>query len=253
MSNTSCCIYCGKRYKKMENLYKHAYICEYVSKSKSNKVILLEDTENIELPSQKQMYGMLLDLSKKYKKLEEMSIEQKKWIDSKKKKINIIEWLNNNECYKDCKNEFNDLLENMNILMLDIDNLLKNSFMDVLNIILTRNIYENIELPIIGLSEKINILYIYDKKYKWSIMSNDKLTYFLNKIHSKIVKILREWKSKNEEKLNTNDGLMELYNKGIVKLMNVDFKNNLILNKIKSNIYNNIKKNMGNLIEYEYV
>jgi len=182
-----------------------------------------------------------------------MSIEQKKWIDSKKKKINIIEWLNNNECYKDCKNEFNDLLENINILMLDIDNLLKNSFMDVLNIILTRNIYENIELPIIALSEKINILYIYDKKYKWSIMSNDKLIYFLNKIHSKIVKMLREWKSKNEEKLNTNDGLMELYNKGIVKLMNVDFKNNLILNKIKSNIYNNIKKNMGNLIEYEYV
>ena len=39
---------------------------------------------------------MLLELGQKYNRLEEKVDEMSKWITKKKKKINILEWLNTN-------------------------------------------------------------------------------------------------------------------------------------------------------------
>jgi hypothetical protein len=88
-----CCQHCGKRYKTRTNLEKHLLLCELIHSRKSSKIVVDEEED---IPSQKKIYQMLLELGQKYNRLEEKVEEINKYVVKKKKKINIIEWLNSN-------------------------------------------------------------------------------------------------------------------------------------------------------------
>ena len=89
-----CCIHCGKSYKKRTNLDKHVILCELLNKSK--KTFSLEIEEDQDIPSQRKMFEILLELGNKFNRIEEKVDELNKWVVKKKKKINVIEWLNTN-------------------------------------------------------------------------------------------------------------------------------------------------------------
>jgi hypothetical protein len=84
---SQCCLHCGKGYKTRVNLEKHLILCELVHKSKK---ITINEEEELEIPSQKKIFQMLLELGQKYNKLEEKVDEINKWVVKKKKKINVI-------------------------------------------------------------------------------------------------------------------------------------------------------------------
>ena len=79
-----CCIYCGKSYKRKTNLSKHVELCELINNSK--KCVIADDEED-DIPSQKKMYRILLELGQKYSRLEEKVDELNKWVIKKKKKM----------------------------------------------------------------------------------------------------------------------------------------------------------------------
>lgn len=84
-----CCTYCGKGYKSRNNsaYEKHVLLCELLAncKKQKSKDYSLEDED---IPCNKRMYSLLLELGNKYKKLEE-KIEKMEEINkllTKKKK-----------------------------------------------------------------------------------------------------------------------------------------------------------------------
>jgi hypothetical protein len=87
-----CCVHCGKSYKKKTILEKHVILCELLTKTKKGIIIEQED----DIPSQHKIYNILLELGVKFNQLEEKVDELNKWVVKKKKKINVVEWLNAN-------------------------------------------------------------------------------------------------------------------------------------------------------------
>ena len=146
-----CCTYCGKGYKIGTNLTKHILLCELLNKSinrsinrstnkSKNQKIIIEDEE--EIPSQKKLYHILLELGKKYIDLEEKynNLEEnlKNYnVKVHEKKINIIEWLNTN-----LKPEyiFEKIIDKIIIENSDIEILLNNTFNNTLHAIFSRNL-----------------------------------------------------------------------------------------------------------------
>jgi hypothetical protein len=255
-----CCEYCGKEYKRRLNHDKHFILCEIVHKAKKKDKRIDKETEelNEELPSQKQMYKIILELALKYNKLEEKMELMSKWVDKTKKKINVLDWLNTSSNLKP-ELIFDNLADNISILESDLDLLFNSNFYDMLNEIFVRNIYNknDTEISLFAFIQKTNTIYVYtnqnsDSELVWVELSREKLIYFLNKVHFKIVKALLEWNKKNKEKINFNEQMEEMYNKSNIKLMGIDFKNETTLSKIKSSIYNKMKKDMKALIEYEF-
>jgi hypothetical protein len=260
---SQCCVYCGKIYKTRTNLDKHIILCELVHKSKKkNNNNNLDDYDDI--PSQKKLYKMLLELGDKYSKLEEKVDEMSKFIIKKKKKINVLEWLNTNITPEII---FDKLIDKIIILDEDIDYLINNSIYDTLNHIFSRNIYNPIsetEYPIFAFIQKQNIFYIYskvndtdkdketDKDIMWQELTKEKLIKFMNKVHCKISKYMFDWKKQRVNEFKNNDNLLNAYDKTMVKLMNIDFKSDTILNKIKGQMYQNMKTDMKAFIEYEF-
>ena len=255
-----CCEYCGKEYKRRINLDKHFILCEILYKAKKKDRRIDKETEetNEEMPTQKQMYKMILELALKYNKLEEKMELMSKWVDKTKKKINVLDWLNSSSNLKP-ELIFDDLADSISILETDLDLLFNSNFYDMLNEIFTRNFYNNdeSEISLFAFIQKANTIYIYSRDISslelvWIELSREKLIYFLNKVHFKIVKALLEWKKIYFEKINNSDQMEEMYNKAKIKLMGIDFKQDSTLSKIKLSIYNKMKKDMKALIEYEF-
>lgn len=273
---SQCCVYCGKIYKTRTNLDKHIILCELIHKSrnknKNNNINNnLEDDDDI--PSQKKLYKMLLELGDKYSRLEEKVDEMSKFIIKKKKKINVLEWLNTNIIPESI---FDKLIDKIIILDEDIDYLINNSVFDTLNQIFSRNIYNptsETEHPIFTFIQKQNMFYIYgkvneidnkdtdthidkdtdkDKDIMWQELTKEKLVKFMNKVHFKISKYMFDWKKQRLNDFKNNDNLLNAYDKTVVKLMNIDFKNDTTLNKIKSQMYQRMKTDMKAFIEYEF-
>jgi hypothetical protein len=245
---TQCCIHCGKSYKKKNNLHNHVIVCELLHNSKNKTTI----EENDEIPSQKKLYQILLELGNKFNKLEEKIDEINKWVVKKKKKINVIEWLNKNITPEI---KFESLIEKIIINEEDIDYLFNNSFGDTLNHIFARNIYNNSEseYPIFAFVQKANIFYIYENEEAgWMELNREKLVKFLNKVHMKLLRVFLDWKKENSLQVNNNEKLSILCDKTSLKMMSVDFRQESILSKIKNNIYSRMKTDMKELVEYEF-
>jgi hypothetical protein len=253
-----CCENCGKEYKRKNNYDKHFILCEIIYRAKKRGLKIDKETEEIdeELPSQKQMYKMFLELALKYNKLEEKMELMSKWVDKTKKKINILDWLNTSSNLKP-EIVFDNLTDIINISDSDLDLLFNSNFHDMLNEVFIRNIYSKNEIPLFSFIQKINTIYVYTKdtntsEFIWIELSRDKLIYFLNKVHFKIVKSLTEWNKKNIDKINSSEQMADMYTKAKIKLMGTDFKHDQTLSKIKLSIYNKIKKDMKTLVEYDF-
>ena len=243
---SQCCIYCGKSYKKKTNLEKHVILCELINRSKKS---VIEDEE--EVPSQRKLFQMLLELGNKFSKLEERIDEINNWVVKKKKKINVIEWLNTN-----MKSEikFDNLVEKVIVTQDDIKYLFEHSFIDTLNHIFSRNIYNfQEEYPIFAFIQKTNIFYIYENNdEKWKELSKENLIKFLNKVHMKITRTFGEYKRLNADKLRNDERFSILCDKITIKIMNIDFRQESILGKVKTNMYSKMKTDMKGLVEYEF-
>jgi len=250
---SSCCTYCGRGYKTRTGLDKHLILCEVIYKTTKNKNKGNKCIEEEELPTQRRMYQIILELSQKCSKLEQQLEEINKWVVKKKKKINVLEWLNGNITPTI---QFDKLIDVITVTEEDIKYLLHNPFIDTLNEIFSRCIFQNETLhPIYAFVQKPNVFYIYEtnqQEYIWKEISREILIKFLNLVHRKISRALSEWKKINNDIIKSCDSTSMLYDKTMVKLMSVEFKQESTLSKVRTMMYSKIKTDMKSLIEYEF-
>lgn len=264
-----CCVYCGKGYKSRPGCDKHTILCELIDRTKKKRKlrILDDDTEYDVIPSNQRMYHMLIELANKYSNLEKKMEEMSKYVVNQKKKINILEWLNNNLIPTFV---FDELPSKITTTNQTVEIVLNNTFHDVLNDMFELNIYKNVELggndmyPIFALTQKSNTLYYYtaiqgqaiqgqsQPKHEWRELPKDKLVWFLNIIHMKITKLFTEWKKIHKQEIADNDSKSSIVDKATIKLMSQVFKEDKYYTKIKSILYNKMKCDMKALIEYEF-
>jgi hypothetical protein len=251
-----CCTNCGKGYKLKSALDKHSLICELIVRQGKKKLVIVEDEDDEIIPDNKQLYKIILELTAKYTKLENKMAEISKFAVKEKKKINILDWLNNNAT-PTCS--FKEL---SNKIVLDThinDLILHNSFNDILNEIINQCLMDE-NLPILAFTQKTNTIFIFNNDTNnsavvassWQEIPRDALIGLLNSIQMKISKSFYDWKQLHKEELVTNDTLCGLCDKALVKIMSPSFKEDKYLSKGKSLIYNKIKKDIKLLIEYEF-
>jgi hypothetical protein len=240
------CNHCGNQYKTKTNLNKHIVLCGFLYNAR-NKPNYAEEQET--LPTPKIMYQLLLDLAIKYNSLEDKMTDINKWVAKKKKKFNVIDWLNTTVAplYP-----FDNLHEHITITPSHVEFIFKNSFYETFNCIISTMIDNNDGiLPIYAFIQKPNSFYIWDNT-QWIELTRDKLIRFLNILQHKMSKGLFEWKTNHKRECNEDDTMATTYDKAIIKLMSVNFNHDATTNKIKSLIFSKIKTDCKTLIEHEY-
>jgi len=246
---TSYCSFCGKGYKTRNRLEKHATLCEIIHKTKNNKKIVIEEED--EIPSQRRLYQLLLELGQKYNRLEEKVEEMRVWVDKKKKKINVIDWLNTT---MRPSNTFDTFHEMFQVTEETIDYLFQTSFMETFDNVFskTMSLYEETNRPIIAFQQKSNIFYVFEERQSWEILSREKIVQFLNRCHRKISKALSDWKRSNQSKIQNEDKYALQYDKTVSKLMSIEWTHDPTVNKAKAIMFSHLKIDIKTAVEYEF-
>ena len=237
------CNNCGKSYIRKSSLDKHYLLCEFSLISKREKQIFLEEKD--ELPSYEQLVGIMLNLSSKISKLEEKIGELSNY---QKRKIKVIDWLNNNNLIS-LNLINNDFIKWYNEIQFEIKNFnifIELNVINILDLIFDENNLNerNKFLPIECFQQKQNVFYVYINK-NWILLDNSLFSKFVYKIKKKILDKLILFKEQN---INLSDEVSIKYNNLLFKLMSID----QVFTKIKTNLFNRLKKDLKNLVEYEF-
>jgi len=243
---SECCIYCGKSYKMRKTLDRHMILCEVTHKSNNRKFVVEDDIELNELPSQKMLYKMVIELALKCNRLEQKLDEVNKWVVKRKKNINVLQWLKENIIPE---YNFHNIIEHIHVTNADIEYLLKNNYYDTMNEIFVKTIFYD-KIPIASFGQKVTTIYIYKEEH-WEPLKNEDLTKFMNYTFAKIYKHMLKWYQENKEQINGNENMAILYNKTISKMTSIDFKEDNTISRVKSCIHSRIKRDLKTLVEYE--
>ena len=257
------CGYCNKEYKLKQNYDRHSISCELYYKTNREKK---EDKEKV--PTIKELYAIILDMSVKQSKLEKKVEESTKWNAAKKKKLNIIEWLN--EKYpndRDNNNStFSSMLNTIQISRIHLEKVFKNDYINSI----VEIIHELSDDIIKAFDQKENVLFIYDnnnendddnnneneevnikKENSWKIMSSQTFIRLINLINKKLLNEFVIWQKENKYRMY-EDEFSSIYTANVKKIMCMHMSQEQIQNKIKKDLYKTIKMNLQNIVEYEF-
>lgn len=244
------CLHCQKIYKRKNCRDKHSVLCKF----KHNKRDMIDNNSNCSNnASISDLYTIIVDLSLKYDKLQADYDLLSNYIKQKKRKINIIEWLNIN-CKPDIS--YNSWFDSIQLVNKHLEYIFDYDFVDGVLYILQEILnIENEGLPIKAFDHKDGILYIYeeynddDLQGGWHIMTGETFQKLIRNISLKLMALFKIWQDENSDKME-NEKFAELYISNLKKVMGkTDY--NTQYNKIRNKLYKYLKVSLKNIM-YEF-
>lgn len=245
------CPHCSKQYKTKKPYNHHVLICNIIKKNNNREIDIEEKISLDKIPSTYQLYELIIDLNKKYEKLEKDYNSIKQYINRRNKNINITDWLNKKLT---SDNNFEYYFNNIIITNNELEIMYKNNYINgIVSIIINfiNNIQYKQHLPIYAFNEKNQNIYIYTLnsnrvcENQWITINNSNMQNLLDILNSKLLKSLEEWHISIKDTYKNEDKLNELYinnlrciTSGSINEMSSIEKCNKIINKL----YNNIKQ-----------
>ena len=230
---------CGKEYKRLKNFQEHRALCEMLKVSENENV---EHLNNI--PSQTEMWFAMKKLIKKNERLEKKINELTSWVKKQKKKLSLIDWLND-KCK--CSNCVIDIINESELNQEDLSMVVEHDLIKGIVFILERLINEYTERPIKAFDQKLNTLFIYNTN-GWKLLDDDELKKFILTIRSRLIRELKTYTGINQTRIDMSD--TDEWYLNISKVMGYD--DNELVKKVRFKLYDKIKYNLKNIIEYEF-
>lgn len=244
------CTHCLKLYKRKHDFEQHMIMCEIMHKTQKEKQNHQEKYNDI--PTVKELYDIILQLTKKCNTLETKVEELSKHINTNKKRINITEWLEMHT-KENRMISFDEWVNNIEINRGHIEYIFKSDLIEGLIYILKQYLQkhkDNIQLK--AFEHKDNILYVYlDKEKKWNQLSYEYLSYIISTLNKKIMGEFVLWQKENKEKMRQEE-YSELYINNFQKIIGSKYTAEQIKSKVKRELYNYLKVDLSDMItEYE--
>lgn len=239
------CNFCGKKYSR-EGFYKrHELSCEIknLGKRKQN-----EDQE--EDYTQNEASIIIRELVQQVHSLKGELEDLKMWVQKQKRKCNIIDWLEKS-CvptigYQEWVNAF--------VVKQDhLDKVLRNSYIEGITYTFQKMfpIEHNEDFPIKCFEQKQNVFYIYEKESGWKYMHPGEFESMVLKVQKQLISLLKLWEKNNKNKASNQN--YELYFKYVTKVMGGKQNQEVTQKKIVSNLYDYLKYNLREIVEYDFV
>lgn len=243
------CGTCGKSFTRKGFYEKHIIACENIHKSQYKQECEKEERES--MPSQMELYRMLLDLTGKYEKLNDEVDVLRKYVERTKKKINILEWLDIN-CTKSIL--FDEWTKNIEVSEEQLQNTFKLGYVDGIYLILQQQLpITDIESHPIKCFDQKRGLFFSKSEDGWIMMDEKDITNVVRVVNHKLMSSFNSWKKKNQERIDKDDKFYDKY----VDYMKIVFGGNMTkeqsYKKLKSKLYNYLKCDLKNIIQYEFI
>lgn len=241
------CGSCGKTFKRLGYLRRHRACCELLHESKH--VVACEEEEQNDLPSRGEIWLICQALAVKNAELEAKIGEMRGWVKRQKKKLSVIDWLNDN-----CKLtvDYIGWKRALTISDSDLELIFKHGFITGMTYILQRNLSLGNEhsLPIRAFEQKLNVLFVYENEC-WRMITIDEFRQLISAIHLKIHIQFKVWRDANQKMINDVNNNEE-WHRNTSKVMGGKDSYDVAIRKISVRLYNYLKFNLRNIVQYEF-
>jgi hypothetical protein len=251
ISGSYSCPSCKKLYTRKGSLEKHKVLCEYKSKSKLELQVAVEEAPD--KPTYDQLVQIVQELSIKYGKMEEKMTEMQHYIDRKKKKVDVVAWLNTH-VRPTC-----GFLEWVNMVVsVEPSHFLyllrpETTIFETLHEVFAYNLEKrDFICPFTCFAQKNGIFYICEpgalSASAWVELVLADFVLLLKQVQRKLIGELSEWRKTNQKLFYENDKVSDQFNKAVIKLMNITFTQDANMSRIKNSLYHYLRKDLDCLV-----
>ena len=245
------CALCKKDYTRKSSLDKHIVLCEFKSKSKLDLQVAVEEAPD--KPTYDQLVQIVQELSIKYVRMEEKMGEMQQYIDRKKKKVDVIGWLNTHV------KPTTGFLEWVNsIVTVEPSHFLyllrpETTIFETIHEVFAYNLEKrDFICPLTCFAQKNGVFYICEPEqengFVWVERELKDFVLFLKQVQRKLIGELSEWRKTNQKLFYENDKIADQFNKAVIKLMNITFTQDANMSKIKNSLYHYLKVDLDCLV-----
>lgn len=207
------CNYCHHHWKLKKEYDKHISCCNYFYNLRRNPRPEM-DENGVKIPSHKELFRYVQELSLKCERLEKEVIRLKANMNTKQKKM-ITDWLNQPQHIP--KFTFEEWSKTMLIGESALQIVFKRDLTEGIRHVIQELLHENKTnpaKPIRAFSQKPGFIYIYSKgewcsspteEAKWKIMSNEELDNFIVMISQMFLRCFIIWQRSNSDTNTDND------------------------------------------------
>ena len=200
--------------------------------------------------SSRQLTQIVTELIKSNNKLRNEVAELKRWVQVKKRKIVIVDWLNENYQINQNYKEFvNNIVVTPNLLEIIFQTNLIEGIQRIFEEYMNK--MEHQKIPLKSFDQKNNTIYVYNEKSKWEVLSSEDFNNIVSILSKKILVEFKIWQDKNEHQLYTDD-FSVIYIQNTKKVIGGDIPLEKLRAQIYRNLYKYLKLNLQNTIEYEF-
>ena len=257
MSSSFSCSNCDKVYKRISAYQKHYSICSIIRRrSCDGDGGDGEDYDKLSSLSKEEMGCILKDILIKYQILEKKVNELSACVSIKKKKIDVIEWLNANKKISISAGgnrlfDFATWISQLKITRNHLEYLFDQSFVKLPSYIILQSKEKEKEkerekedyYPICAFTHKDGSLYVYnDDVSSWAHITDDQLKSLISVIRVQINSEFKLWQDEHKEVILKDDTYRDIYLNNISKVMYTTYKTDEELSaKIQRDLYSNLK------------
>jgi len=243
------CDFCNRQYKLKSRFEKHILMCSITSKTideRKKESEMLEKT-----PSIHQLYEIIKQLVQKNDMLERKVEKLSVWVNNNKKKVNVVDWMNE---HQNLATNFDIWLNSLDITKDDMEVVFNYNFAEGVRFIIQRIIPDIVDekIPMKAFDQKDGVIYTYNGvEDGWGIMPPEVFERFFVRITKGLLTQLKLWQDVNRHRICDN-GFTEIYIDNVKKITGGDLTKEQQYTKVKKMLYNHIKINLKNVIQYDF-
>lgn len=221
-------------------------IIQKINIEEENEEILSFNTPCVNCEINRELLHLMRNLSDELNNVKNELKELKKMIKINNttnppiNKKNVMEWLNN---YIVPTMTFNEFVENIIINSGHFEFLLEYKLADTIQKIIQTNIIKNnsIVYPLYASTEKCGKVYVFTEDETWEIITIEHLSKFVKKIENELSRHCIEWKNRYSGKNNFNCELQERCQNAIIKLYNISYTQDNMMNRVRHDLCEQLK------------
>lgn len=233
------CQKCFRTFHRKHNYDKHSEICIFNIQNEND---IKSDLENsVNLPSYKELYNFVLNLSVKINKLEKENESFKNIINNKLLKMNSVNWLNKN---KNVLIEFDEWFNTFNVSEY-LHIVFETDLINGISLLIENNYKNTNNPPLFSFDNKNKQLFVYNN-LSWKQLNQTDFDNFIDILSNKFIVAWSKYLMENQY-LITEPKYIDNFTTYQTKVYGPSNNNDSRNSKIKQNIYNKIKCSVSNV------
>lgn len=243
------CPSCQRTYKRQNYYERHTVVCKILCKTKKERS--QEDEERADTPTIRDLYVVVMELASNYLQLEKKMTEMSKWVNTKKQKLKITDWLNTN--YMATTN-YADWLTTIPIhfTRVNLEFIFNSDYITGLGLTLQQLCATGGGDGVLkAFTAKDNMLYIYaNSTDQWRLMTDAEFITLMHLLDKRALIEFVQWQTENKPKMHLDDFAIT-YAVNVKKIMGNNLARDQIHARIRRELFKHIRREPPNITELE--